>query len=227
MLVLLVEDDTVLAAQLIDFLQRENIEVDYATSVRSAQEIAAQTTRYSRYDAAILDMDLPDGSGLSLIKAQIQGEGVPVLFCTAATSLEDKLAAFSAGALDYITKPFDLPELAVRLKILAKKQHAKASNVFELDTLVVNFDSKIAKRGERILVLSPQQWLLLGLLAKNAPNPVSKEQILSHIWPEQDVNNNMYKSLLTRLRKNLSKDDELMLLQTMKGQGVVLRSYGE
>ncbi|MCF2857663.1 response regulator transcription factor [Pseudoalteromonas sp. SMS1] len=227
MLVLLVEDDTVLAAQLIDFLQHENIEVDYASSVRSAQEIAGQTKRYSRYDAVILDMDLPDGTGLSLVKSDIIGEGVPVLFCTAATALEDKLAAFSAGALDYITKPFDLPELAVRLKILAKKQSVQQGNTFEIDTLVIDFFAKIARRGERILVLSPQQWQLLELLAKHSPSPVNKEQILAHIWPDKDVNNNMYKSLVTRLRKNISKAGEQELLQTLKGQGLVMRTYAE
>ncbi|MBQ4811618.1 response regulator transcription factor [Pseudoalteromonas luteoviolacea] len=227
MLVLLVEDDAALAAQLIDFLQHENIEVDYAASIRSAKEIAAQTIRYSRYDAVILDMDLPDGNGISLVGEQMLGQGVPVLFCTAATALEDKLAAFSAGALDYITKPFDLPELAVRLKILAKKQETRFEHVFELDTLSVDFNSKIAKRGERILVLSPQQWVLLGLLTKNAPNPLSKEEILCNVWPDQDVNNNMYKSLLTRLRKNISKDGELELLHTIKGQGLMLRKHSE
>ncbi|KZN43823.1 response regulator transcription factor [Pseudoalteromonas luteoviolacea] len=227
MLVLLVEDDTALAAQLIDFLQHENIEVDYAASVSSAKEIAAQTTKYSRYDAAILDMDLPDGNGMSLINEQILGQGVPVLFCTAATALEDKLAAFSAGALDYITKPFDLPELAVRLKLLAKKQGTQSENTFELDSLLIDFNTQIAKRGERILVLSPQQWLLLSLLTKSAPNPVSKEDILCKIWPDQDVNNNMYKSLLTRLRKNISRDSELGLLHTIKGQGLVLRKHSE
>ncbi|KZN69811.1 response regulator transcription factor [Pseudoalteromonas luteoviolacea] len=227
MLVLLVEDDAALAAQLIDFLQHENIEVDYAASVSSAKEIAAQTIKYSRYDAAILDMDLPDGNGISLISEQILGQGVPVLFCTAATALEDKLAAFSAGALDYITKPFDLPELAVRLKLLAKKQSAHAENTFELDSLLIDFNTQIAKRGERILVLSPQQWLLLSLLTKHAPNPVSKEDILCKVWPDQDVNNNMYKSLLTRLRKNISRDSERELLHTIKGQGLVLRKHSE
>ncbi|MBQ4837950.1 response regulator transcription factor [Pseudoalteromonas luteoviolacea] len=227
MLVLLVEDDTSLAAQLIDFLQCEDIEVDYATSISSAKEIAAKTREYINYDAVILDMDLPDGSGLSLLSTQILGQGVPVLFCTAATSLDDKLAAFSAGALDYITKPFALPELAVRLKILAQKKPSSRTEVFKLDTLEVDFSLKIAKRNERVLVLSPQQWQLISLLANHSPMPVSKDQILDYIWPDQDVNNNMYKSLLTRLRRNVSKHDEVELIHTIKSQGVVLRSEGD
>ncbi|KZN44476.1 response regulator transcription factor [Pseudoalteromonas luteoviolacea] len=227
MLVLLVEDDRSLAAQLIDFLQCEGIEVDYAASVSSAKEIAAQTQKYTRYDAVILDMDLPDGSGLNLLSEHILGQGVPVLFCTAATSLEDKLAAFSAGALDYITKPFALPELAIRLKILAQKQATLTTSIFELDSLFIDFSLKIAKRGERALVLSPQQWQLVSLLAQQSPKPVSKDQILAHIWPDQDVNNNMYKSLVTRLRRNISKATELELVHTIKSQGVVLRCNDE
>ncbi|QTL37687.1 response regulator transcription factor [Pseudoalteromonas viridis] len=222
MLILLVEDDAVLAAQTIDFLNAEGIDVDYAATLGRAKEIAAQTASFDKYDAIILDMSLPDGNALSLLQQSLAGFDAPVLFCTAATDLDDKLAAFAAGALDYITKPFALPELAVRVKLLAGKV-SKCNQVFELGSLHVDFSAKIVRRGNRTIVLSPQQWQLLTLLAEQAPAPVSKAQILRHIWPDSEVNNNMYKSLLTRLRHNLSRENEASVIQTLKGQGVALR----
>ncbi|MCG7561118.1 response regulator transcription factor [Pseudoalteromonas sp. McH1-42] len=222
MLILLVEDDAVLAAQTIDFLNAEGIEVDYAATLSCAKDIAAQTATFDKYDAIVLDMALPDGNALSLLQQSLAGFDAPVLFCTAATDLDDKLAAFTAGALDYMTKPFALPELAVRIKLLAGKVN-KHNQVFELGSLHVDFSAKIVTRGSRTIVLSPQQWQLLALLAEQAPAPVCKAQILRHVWPDSEVNNNMYKSLLTRLRHNLSRDDEPSVIQTLKGQGVALR----
>ncbi|TMP26863.1 DNA-binding response regulator [Pseudoalteromonas rubra] len=222
MLILLVEDDSVLAAQTIDFLNAEGIDVDYAATLASAKEIAAKNAAFDEYDAIVLDMALPDGNALSLMQQTLAGFDAPVLFCTAATALDDKLAAFDAGALDYLTKPFALPELAVRIKLLTGKV-SKQNQVFELGDLHIDFSAKIARRGGRTIVLSPQQWQLLALLAEQAPAPVSKVQILRHIWPDSEVNNNMYKSLITRLRHNLSRGDEASVIHTLKGQGVALR----
>lgn len=218
MIVLLVEDDTILATQTIEFLESEGFEVDYASSIQQAVGISGE----QKYDAIILDINLPDGTGLELAKRWQGQQTAPILFLTARHELDDKLAAFELGALDYITKPFALEELAARLKILINKQPTLSQN-FKLDTLEINFDSKIAKRGERVILLSPQQWQLLALLSKHSPNPIAKIDIIEHIWPDQDVNNNMYKSLITRLRSNLSKADEYQLLHTLKKQGLVLK----
>lgn len=218
MIVLLVEDDTILATQTIEFLESEGFEVDYASSIQQAVGISGE----QKYDAIILDINLPDGTGLELAKRWQGQQTAPILFLTARHELDDKLAAFELGALDYITKPFALEELAARLKILINKQPTLSQN-FKLDTLEINFESKIAKRGERVILLSPQQWQLLALLSKHSPNPIAKIDIIEHIWPDQDVNNNMYKSLITRLRSNLSKADECQLLHTLKKQGLALK----
>jgi len=218
MIVLLVEDDAVLASQTIDFLQNEGIEIDYARSIGQAIGISQE----QKYDAIILDINLPDGSGLELAKHWQGQQSAPILFLTARHELQDKLEAFQLGALDYITKPFALEELTARLKILVNKQ-PNLNNHFKLDTLEVNFDSRVAKRGERVILLSPQQWQLLALLSKHSPNPIDKTDIMTQIWPEQDVNNNMYKSLITRLRSNLSQSNECQLLHTLKKQGLVLK----
>ncbi|TMP39926.1 DNA-binding response regulator [Pseudoalteromonas citrea] len=219
MIVLLVEDDALLAAQTIDFLNAEGIEVDYASSLAQARGISLDVN----YDAMILDINLPDGTGLELATTLQQSNTAPILFLTARTELEDKLHAFSLGALDYITKPFALEELAVRIKLLGQKQPSTSNHIFKLDSLSVDITAKIAKRDNRILILSPQQWCLLTLLIQHSPNPVTKDTIIATVWPEQDVNNNMYKSLITRLRSNISHNNDSELLHTLKKHGLALK----
>ncbi|MBE0370211.1 response regulator transcription factor [Pseudoalteromonas aurantia] len=218
MIILLVEDDSILAAQTIDFLNAEGIEVDYASSLTQARSISEGTD----YEAIILDINLPDGTGIEFAKT-LEKNSAPILFLSARNALTDKLAAFSVGALDYITKPFALEELAVRIKLLARKNTPAKNTTFQLDSLFVDLDAKIAKRAERTIVLSPQQWSLLALLITHSPNPVSKDNLIATIWPDQDVNNNMYKSLVTRLRTNITKPNEKVLLHTLKKQGLALK----
>lgn len=220
MIVLFVEDDQKLAQQTIDFLALENIDIDYACSIAAAKEISSS----QRYDAIILDMNLPDGHGTSLanyFKKELPK--TPIIFLTGQDKLSDKISAFEAGALDYLTKPFELPELAIRLKLLKNKGQTILSS-FVLDDLRINFDEKIIMRGERTISLSPQQWKLLKLLTKKSPAYVSKQQIIDNVWTDQDVTNDMYKSLLSRLRTNLTNAGEQTLLTIAKKEGVALRA---
>lgn len=226
MIVLFVEDDSKLAQQTINFLENEGIEVDYAANIRQAlaiSENAANDPLSEVYDAIILDMNLPDGNGLTLAKTFNDTMArTPILFLTGQTALDDKLAAFEAGALDYLTKPFAMAELAIRLKLLARKQPDK-SDVFTLGDLDINFSEKMIQRAGRAITLSPQQWQLLALLCRHSPAFVAKESILNHIWGDTDASNDMYKSLISRLRNNLSRKDESGLLMIAPKQGVALR----
>ena len=160
MLILFVEDDARLAGVTIDYLSEEGIEVDYAQSIEAAKNISLS----QQYDAIVLDLELPDGLGFELVTYfQHYQASVPILFLTANHSLDSKLSAFSLGALDYITKPFELAELVARLKILWQKT-APSNAEHYIDTLYVNLASRLVKRGERTITLSPQQWQLLTLL---------------------------------------------------------------
>ncbi|WDE10146.1 response regulator transcription factor [Thalassomonas haliotis] len=225
MIVLFVEDDSKLAQQTINFLENEGIEVDYAAGVKSALAISedAGLALATAYDAIILDMNLPDGNGVSLAKIlSARLPHTPILFLTGQAALEDKVAAFDAGALDYLTKPFAMAELAIRLKLLARKQ-PEHSDTFTLADLQVNFSEKIIQRAGRGITLSPQQWQLLALLCRSSPAYVAKATILSTIWADIDASNDMYKSLISRLRNNISRKHEAALLSIAPKQGVALR----
>ncbi len=223
MIVLFVEDDQKLAQQTIDFLAVENIDIDYVGSVSAAQQISVSQS----YDAIILDMNLPDGNGIALAHHfQHEMPETPIIFLTGQDNITDKLSAFDAGALDYLTKPFELAELTIRLKLLLNKGKVITSS-FSLEDLYINFSEKIAMRGNRAITLSPQQWRLLTLLAKKSPHYVSKQQIIETIWSDKEVSNDMYKSLLSRLRTNLTGADESTLLAIAKKDGVALRAFFE
>lgn len=220
MLILLVEDDRQLAASTISFLNHEGIDVDYADTLKGAIHIA----NGQEFDAIVLDISLPDGTGFSLAEHFSRTHAnTPLLFLTAEHQLEHKLNAFSLGALDYLTKPFELAELVVRLKLLKAKKPANSATLFSLLDLRVDLNLRIATRNARAITLSPQQWQLLQLLIESFPAPVSKHAILNALWPDQDGSADMYKTLIARLRKNLSCADEAPLLHTIKGVGVVLR----
>ncbi|WP_372767672.1 response regulator transcription factor [Pseudoalteromonas sp.] len=220
MLVLIVEDDRQLAACTITFLNNEGIDVDYADNLYSAKHIAEQ----QNYDAIVLDIGLPDGLGFSLAEHFAKTHpNTPLLFLTAEHQLQSKLKAFSLGALDYLTKPFELAELSIRLKLLKAKKINTVSQSFLLADLNVNLNQRIAMRHQRPITLSPQQWQLLQLLIEYFPHPVDKRIILETLWPDQDVSSDMYKTLISRLRSNLSKPNEKPLLHTLKGIGVLLR----
>lgn len=220
MLILLVEDDRQLAATTMSFLNHEGIEVDYADTLARAKQIANQ----QMYDAIVLDIGLPDGLGFCLAEHfATTHANTPILFLTAENALDNKLKAFSLGALDYLTKPFELAELAIRLKLLNAKKPNINTHCFTLADLTVDLGQRIAVRNQRAITLSPQQWQLLQLLITHYPAPVSKSAVIDTLWPDQDVSSDMYKTLLTRLRKNIVASNETPLIYTIKGVGVVLR----
>jgi len=219
MIVLFVEDDLDLAQRTICFLEKESIDIDYASTVKQAKSLSLSC----EYDAIILDMNLPDGTGLELANFFEQKQlNTPIIFLTGQGDISHKMAAFNAGALDYLTKPFNVAELAIRLKILSQKKSIN-SDIYTICDLSINFSQKIIKRKERAITLSPQQWKLLTLLCQHSPNVVSKQKIITLIWPDSDANNNMYKSLISRLRLNLSRDNETPLISIVNKQGVALR----
>ena len=228
MLVLIVEDERDLAELMVDYLETEQMECDYAFDGAMAASLLAQ----NRYDAIVLDVTMPKLDGFSLAKQlqsqqlQSQQSNTPIIFVTARDTLDDKLTGFKLGAQDYLTKPFELDELVARLKVIT--QRPRPSQVsFKLDTLHMDFSAHRVKRGNRELALSPSQWQLLALLANDSPNVVSKGRIAQHIWPDQEANKDMLKTLVFRLRAIVDGEGEPALIHTVRGAGVALRQSKE
>ena len=220
MLVLFAEDEADLAELTIDYLEDEGIECDYAADGKMAMNLLEAT----RYDVIILDVNMPKADGFSVctwLKEQLID--TPVIFLTARDGIDDKLFGFDIGADDYLTKPFDLDELVARIKVLARRKN-EARRIFKLNDLAIDYAAHVVSRNDKEINLQPAQWQLLCLLAKHSPNVVSKSDIEKHIWPEQDVNKDMIKMLLFRLRNAIDGEGQQPLIHTIRGAGVALRT---
>jgi len=219
MLILFAEDETDLAELTIDFLETEEIECDYA----SDGAMAVNLINDNNYDVIVLDINMPKLDGFSVCKQLKENHNTtPVLFLSARDALNDKLTGFELGADDYLTKPFELEELVVRIKVLSERKKTQ-TNEFQLDSLVINFQQRSAIRGTRKLTLSTNQWQVLELLAKNSPNIISRTTIENTVWPAQLPNKDMLKMLLYRLRGIIDQRNDVPLLHTIKGLGVTLK----
>jgi DNA-binding response OmpR family regulator len=221
MLILLVEDESDLAELTIDFLALADIECDYAFD----GIIALQLLEKNQYDVVVLDVSMPRMNGFVVCeKMKSLGIHTPIIFLTAHDNLADKLNAFSLGANDYLTKPFELEELAARIKVQAKNQTPHAAlEIFSLNTLVIDYQQHSACRSGQLLALSPTQWHLLTLLAKNSPNIIDRITIENEIWPDQMPSKDMLKTLVFRLRSLVDNESELKLIHTVRGAGIALK----
>jgi len=220
MLVLFVEDERDLAQLTIEFLELEDIECDYADNGEMALNLLSSNV----YDVIVLDVNMPKMNGFTLCdKLRSKGNHTPIIFLTARDSLDDKLTGFSLGAEDYLTKPFDLPELSARIKVLAQRNQPK-STTFVLDTLRVNIQQHKIYRDEKELFLSTTQWSLLTALINQSPNVVNRITLENEVWPDQIPSKDMLKTLVFRLRSLIDLPQEQALIHTIRGAGIVLRA---
>lgn len=219
MLVLVVEDNRDLAQNIIEYLEYHDIECDWAN--RGDQGLTLATEH--KFDAIILDLNLPKMDGTDVCMALKQQQNTtPILMLTARTSLENKLEGFAAGADDYLVKPFDLPELYARLKVLFKRR-TTANSYLQLADLKVDMNSRRVTRGEVELRLNPIQWRLLIKLMTSAPAVVSREELEAHVWGDDRPSSDALKIHLHNLRTIIDKPFPTQLIHTLRGIGVVIR----
>ena len=221
MLILLVEDESDLAELTIDYLETLNIECDYAFDGANALTLIAS----NNYDVIVLDVNMPRMNGFSVCNSvRADGNSTPIIFLTAHDNLADKLNGFALGADDYLTKPFELQELAVRIQVLAnRKKKTYQKQLFTLDTLSIDYQQRTVSRSEKLIALSPTQWKLLILLAKSSPEIVDRITIENEIWPDLLPSKDMLKTLICRLRNLIDSTDELKLVHTVRGAGISLK----
>ncbi|PML57795.1 response regulator transcription factor [Vibrio lentus] len=219
MLVLLVEDDKVLASALSDYLELDNIECDFAYNGITGLSLATE----NKYDIIILDVMLPKLSGFSICQSlRDKGVETPILMMTAKDSLDDKLEGFQVGTDDYVTKPFAMAELSARLKALANRSTGRVSKVIHIGDLSVDMASHTAHRGSIELSLSPLSWKLLKSLVKHSPNVVAKETLEREVWGEETSDNNL-KVQIHKLRQAIDKPFSSSLVHSVPKVGFALR----
>ncbi len=214
MKVLLIEDDLTLGESLKDYLELNNIEVDWISDDRDLENIFS----FDKYDVIILDLILKYSTGEQILqRLRNKGINVPVLILTAKSSLKDKEICFNYGADDYITKPFESKELLLRLKALNKRQHL--GNIIKIGDLVVNLDAQTIYKNGKELKLSKKSWDLLNFLIKNRGNVVNTQRIINYVWGDKPVGDEIVRTYIKELRKILPSNS----IETYKGRGYKLQ----
>jgi len=219
--ILLVEDNRDLAANLIDFLELHDCQIDYAVDGSKALVLS----RSGQHDLIVLDVMMPGMDGYQVCQ-QLRKDGhhQPVLFLTARDTLDDKLEGFSAGGDDYLVKPFALPELWVRLQALYKRSFNQRGTLLQLADLTMNLDRMTLQRAGTPISLNPACWKLLRLLLQSSPDVVPREQLEYELWGEETPDSDALRTHLYNLRRKIDKPFETPLIHTVHGVGVCLRT---
>jgi DNA-binding response OmpR family regulator len=220
--VLLVEDDPTIAGFVEKGLKEAGFAVDHAADGRDGLNRALG----GRYDAAIVDVMLPELGGLALIDAlRTKNVRTPVLILSAKRSVDDRVRGLQAGGDDYLTKPFAFAELLARVQALIRRASGAAEPTrLTVGDLSLDLLTRQVGRGTERLDLRPREFALLEYLMRNAGRVVSKTSILSHVWGYNfDPNTNVVDVLVSRLRDKIDRPFSVKLLQTVRGVGYVLQ----
>jgi two-component system, OmpR family, response regulator VanR len=213
MRVLIVEDEPFLAEAIRDGLRLEAIAADIAGDGDTALELLG----INAYDIAVLDRDIPGPSGDEIAKCIVAGSGMPILMLTAADRLDDKASGFELGADDYLTKPFELQELALRLRALDRRRAHNRPPVREIAGLRLDPFRREVHRDGRYVALTRKQFAVLEVLVAAEGGVVSAEELLERAWDENaDPFTNAVRITVSALRKRLG---EPWIITTVAGVG--------
>lgn len=221
--ILVVDDEAVLAELVSMALRYEGWEI--ATAGDGASAIAA--ARSTRPDAVVLDVMLPDMSGLDVLrKLRETNPDVPVLVLTARDAVEDRIAGLTAGGDDYVTKPFSIEEVVLRLRALLRRTGVTATDAgaqIVVGDLVLDEDSHEVTRAGESVTLTSTEFELLRFLMRNPKRVLSKTQILDRVWSyDFGGRSNIVELYISYLRKNIDSGREPMI-HTLRGAGYVLK----
>lgn len=202
--ILIIEDDMILCGGIRNFLEQRGYHCGSAYTVETAKAALAE-----HYDLIIMDVNLPDGNGLSLCEEIRCTSNIPVIFLTANDTEDDMIEGFERGGDDYIAKPFSIGVLEQRVKaVLRRSNDSYQAETFSYKDLIIDFDKlKVTLRGD-IVKLSSTEFKLLELLVRNRGQVLTRETILDRIWDcgENYIDDSTLSVHIRRLRQKLEMD---------------------
>lgn len=221
MRVLVVEDDQLVASGIVAGLRLSGIEADHVINA-SLADTAVQT---GRFDVIILDLGLPDGDGVSLLKRwRAEGKDSPVLVLTARDGIQDKVGGLRAGADDYLVKPFDLEELTARVHALQRRSAGRSIDMIEHGALTFNpATCQVWLHGD-LVELSRRELALLQALLNSGPRILSTDQVKDNLYGLGEcVESNALNVHIHHLRRKLGQN----IVETVRGLGYRLGKAGK
>ncbi len=220
--ILIVEDDENLLDMMSRYLRHEHYIVETSSNGKDAY---ALVNTY-KYDILVLDWNIPGMTGVEICsKLRSNGNTVPILMLTGQSALDKKIAGFRAGTDDYLTKPFDIEELTVRLEALLRRSMQSSTTKLKVGPLELDPDKfKVSKDGQDVH-LTAMEFSLLQFFMKNPDKVYSCEALLDRVWnADSDAHIETVRTCIKRLRQKLSSKDEL--IQNVHGVGYKLSADG-
>lgn len=220
MRLLLVEDNDRLAELVIDGLEKHGFAVDRLATVDGAEHALAVTD----YDLLLVDLGLPDGDGLDLIRTlRRQRNPAPILVLTARGGLDDRVIGLDAGADDYLVKPFQLPELAARCRALLRRPGSAIAALLTAGNITLDPSARTVRVGEWSIVATPREVSLLEHLLRRVGHVVAKPVLESSLYSmDAEVTPNALEATVSRLRKRLAAAAADVQIKTVHGVGYAI-----
>lgn len=222
MKLLIVEDERRLAGVLAEGLVEAGYIVDVAHDGDAGEALALT----GDYDVVVLDLMLPKRSGFDVCRElRRRRVGTAILMLTARDTLEDKVAGLDCGADDYLTKPFQFPELLARVRSLLRRASRSRSRILQVADLEIDTGTHEVRRAGQPVQLTTKEYALLEYLAYNAGRILTRDQILAHVWPsDYDGYSNTVDVFIRYLRRKIDEGHEAKLIHTAIGIGYTLRT---
>jgi len=214
---LILEDDPVILGELSTRLREEGYAVETAST---AEEGLFQLQEYA-IDAAIVDIGLPDQSGLDVIRSiRESGKNFPILVLTARNRWQEKVEGLEAGADDYMVKPFSVEELLARVRALLRRAAGWATPELTCGPFTLEPATHVIRKNGTEIILTSYEFKVLEYLMMHAGEVISKQRLSEHIYEEDlDRDSNVMEVFIRRLRKKLDADQSLNPIETIRGRG--------
>lgn len=222
MKVLIIEDDEVIARRLSEHLQSSG----FVTHRESTGPDAHFAGTSDEYDAIVLDLGLPSLDGTEVLRQWREaGVATPVLILTARTSKHDIVSTLEAGADDYVTKPFDLDEVATRLRVVIRRQTQQFKSLIRYRDVIVDTGLRRVRRNEDTVALTRIEYLVVQYLFLNQGNVVSITELADHVYDDYDHSSSIIPRHIANVRKKLGRD--IIVTQSNRGYTVPLSPEGD
>ncbi len=220
MRILVVEDEEKIAGLIARSLKAEGFVVDTAADGVLGLELAGTY----QYDAVILDIMLPKISGTMVLEGiRKKNRQIPIIMLTAKDAVLDKIKHIEAGADDYLTKPFSISELVVRIRAVLRRAPVQREDAVKIADLEINRLSRIVRRGGKRLELSAKEYALLEYLALNSGRILSRSMIIEHVWDQSfEGLTNIVDVYIRQLRQKIDDGFEHKLIKTVRGMGYTI-----
>lgn len=219
MKVAVIEDSKKIGYIIYKAFEKENIDIELFESLEDTKKIGPD-----EYAAYIVDYNLKDGNGLEFVKKiRARNENTPILMLTVRDALEDKIESFGAGVDDYLTKPFELAELIVRIKVLIQRTSTVESKLIRIKGIEFDFEKMEIRYKRQKLPFSKKEYQLIQYLVHNKGQLISKEKLADNIWIDSEKKTpNIVNVYINRIREKLKETGAPDFITTKRGFGYMV-----